>query len=72
MGREVSKNFKRYFKKTLYFQNGRRIILNYLPIIMFQYLKCSINKNIVLLFERHKLNPRPNTKRYNYDLCQAF
>jgi hypothetical protein len=46
------------FTKNLDIQNGRRIILKLIPIIMFKDFKCSKNKNIVLLFERHK----PNTK----------
>jgi len=32
-----------------------------IPINIFMDLKCSINKNIVLLFERHKPNPKTNT-----------
>jgi hypothetical protein len=41
-------------------QNGRRIILKSIPIIIFMDLKCLIKKNIVLLFERHKPKPRPD------------
>ena len=29
--------------------------------VIFKDLKCSINKNIMWLFERHKSSPRPNT-----------
>ena len=36
------------------------IILN--STFILKNLKCSINKNIVLLFERHEPNPKPNTK----------
>jgi len=32
-----------------------------IPINTFMDLKCSINKNVALLFERHKHNPKPNT-----------
>ena len=46
------------FKKNLDVQNGRRIILISIPI--FKDLKCSSNRNIVLLFERYKPNPRLN------------
>ena len=30
-------------------------------IVIFNDLKCGINKNILWLFGRHKHNPRPNT-----------
>jgi len=61
MGREGSTNLTRHFTKNADVQNGRRIILNSIPIIIIKDLKCSINKNIVLLYERHKSSPKPNT-----------
>ena len=61
MGREGSTNIKRNCLNYLDVQKGRRIILKTIPINTYWDLKCSINKNILLLFESHKPNARPNT-----------
>ena len=61
MGREGSTNLTRHFTKNANVQNGRMIILKSIPIIIIKDLKCSINKNIVFMYERHKSNPKPKT-----------
>ena len=57
----VERILRGIFTKNFDIQNGRRIILKNIPINIYLDLKCSINRNIVLLFERHKPNPKPNT-----------
>jgi hypothetical protein len=45
--------------KSLDDESAGKTILE--SILIFHYLKCGINKNIVWLFEIHEPSPRPNT-----------
>jgi hypothetical protein len=56
----VVRILRKIFKRKLDVQNGRRITLKSIPLIIIKDLKCLINRNIVLQFERHKPNTRPN------------
>jgi hypothetical protein len=49
----------RYLLKCLNEELEGKILLQF--ILIFKDLECSIDKNIVLLFERHKPSPRPKT-----------
>ena len=58
-GREGSADIVTHLLKNLDDELEGKTI--YKSIIIFKDLKCSINKNIVWLFERHKSSPKLNT-----------
>jgi hypothetical protein len=58
-GKEDGKHIVRYLLQNDDDYSERKVILK--STLILKNLKCLINKNIVLLFERHKPNPIPNT-----------